>query len=238
MNSLILFQLLSILILPVNGGSVTVNQVNSIEFQRMIRENNGTLLDVRTSPEFSNGHIKDAGQLNYYAFDFKKRLLLLSKNEPVYLYCNTGYRSHRAAEILAINGYKHIYNLQEGIMEWNLQDMPIIIEPDAQPDTENKMEPDEYTMFIQSHPLVFIDFYAPWCAPCRKMIPMIDSLQKKNIGKINIIKVNVDASKKLIKELQIGGVPYLVLYKNGEIVYSHSGLLNKEKLVEIFESIN
>lgn len=217
------------------GQNTAIKQSNSIEFEKLIKDSSGTLIDVRTLGEFKNGHIADAGQLNYYAFDFKQKLLLLPKNQPVYLYCNTGYRSQRAAEILLENGYTEVYNLAHGIMEWSLQNLPVVIEPDAKPDTENKMEADEFKALIQSEKLVFVDFYAPWCAPCRKMMPMIDSLKTEYYGKITIVKINVDASKKLAKELGIVGVPYLVLFYKGIAEYSHNGLISRGKLEKIFE---
>ncbi len=213
-----------------------IKQLDPSEFKEMVKGEKGSLLDVRTSSEFANGHIKDAGQLNYYASDFKKRLLMLPKNQPVYLYCNTGYRSQKAAEIMAQNGYKQIYNLEHGIMAWNLNSLPVVVEPDAKPDTENKMEPDEFFAFVNTHSLTFVDYYAPWCGPCRQMMPIIDLLQAEYKNKVNIIKVNADASSKLVKEQKISGVPYFVLYKNGEVVFTHSGLLTREKIVEILES--
>jgi thioredoxin len=213
-----------------------IKQLDPSGFQAKVLSEKGSLLDVRTPSEFSNGHIKDAGQLNYYASDFKKRLLMLPKNQPVYLYCNTGYRSQRAAEILAQNGYKDVYNLERGIMAWNLNSLPVIVEPDAKPDSENKMEPDEFFAFVHTHSLTFVDYYAPWCGPCRQMMPVIDLLQAEYKNKVDIIKVNADASSKLVKEQKISGVPYFVLYKDGKIIYTHSGLLTREKLIEIFES--
>jgi len=220
--------------LTVCGQTPVVKQLSSAEFDRIIKDSAGTLLDVRTMGEFKNGHIKEAGQLNYYALDFRQKLLLLPKDQPIYLYCNTGYRSQRAAEILVENGYKNLYNLEHGIMEWNLKNLPVIIEPDAKPDTENKMEPDEFLALINSDRLVFIDFYAPWCAPCRKMMPMMDSLKIDYKDKVSIVKINVDASKKLMKELGIVSVPYLVLYRKGIILFSQNGLITRQELENKF----
>ena len=194
------------------GQGETINQVVSEKFHELINEHNGVLLDVRTAQEFKNGHIPGAGNLNYYAFDFRKKLVLLPENQPIYLYCNTGYRSEKAAKFLIENGYTDVYNLQYGIMEWELVDLPLDIEPDASPDTENKMEPEQYYRIIESETLVFFDFYAPWCGPCRKMMPMIDSLKVDYHPQIKMYKVNVDASKKLVKELQLASVPYLALF--------------------------
>jgi thioredoxin len=209
-------------------------QVNPVEFHELIFKPGGVLLDVRTQMEFKNGHIKNSGQLNYYSFDFKKKLLLLPKDEPIYLYCNTGYRSEKAARYLVENGYKSVYNLQHGIMDWELQNLPVFVDPDATPDTDNKMELAEYKQILQSGKPVFIDFYAPWCGPCRKMMPMMDSLKVEYHEKINIVKINVDASKKLAKELGLKGVPYLVFYKNGNLVYSKNGAVAREELTGIF----
>lgn len=220
----------------VSGGNSTINQLSSSKFHELTVKNKGTLLDVRTEPEFANGHIPDAGQLNYYALDFRKKLLLLPKNQPVFLYCNTGYRSQKAAEILVENGFTKVYNLQQGIMEWDLQNLPVIVEADARPDTENKMEPDEFNALIKSDIPVFVDFYAPWCGPCRQMMPMIDNMKSEYSGRIKVIKINADASKKLIKELHISGVPYLVLYKNGGASFAHNGLMTKSDLTKVLES--
>jgi len=211
-----------------------VFQVNSIEFKKLIEKENGTFLDVRTKSEFSAEHIENSGQLNYYALDFKKKLLLLPKDQAIYLYCNTGYRSQKAAEYLVKKGYKNVYNLEHGIMEWNLQELPVIEGDKSLLGKENMMSVYEYSRLISSDTVVFIDFYAPWCAPCRKMMPMIDSLKTEYHGKVKIVKVNADVSKKLVKELKLFGVPYLVLYKNNEKLYERSGMSNREELIKEF----
>jgi thioredoxin 1 len=129
-----------------------------------------------------------------------------------------------------------VYNLEHGIMEWELNDLPVVIDPNAEPDTDNKMEYAQYTQLIDSSDPVFIDFYAPWCSPCRKMMPFIDSLKVDYHNKIDIVKVNVDASKKLVKELKISGVPYLALYDKGELVFSKNGTISREDLTSIFDN--
>jgi len=96
------------------GQEASVNNVNSNEFSELISGNMGVLIDVRTTSEFKNGHIPDAGNLNFYAFDFRKKLTLLPEDQPIYLYCNTGYRSEKAAKILAESGYGQVYNLAPG----------------------------------------------------------------------------------------------------------------------------
>lgn len=232
-SSLILIVLTSFIIF---AQEAEIKEVNPSQFEQLIKKSGGVLLDVRTQSEYKNGHIINSGQLNYYAFNFSKKLLLLPKNEAIYLYCNTGYRSKKAAKILLKNGYKNVYNLAHGIMDWESQNLPIKIDPDARPVTNNKMEFTEYTKIIQSKKPVFIDFYAPWRGPCRQMMPMIDSLKVEYHSEINIVKVNVDASKKLVKELKLGGVPFLLLYENGKLLYSKNGAVSREEITKVFES--
>jgi len=173
--------------------------------------------------------------LNYYALDFKRKLSLLPADEPIYLYCNTGYRSDKAAEFLVKNGYKNVYNLRHGIMEWELMSLPVIVEPDADPDTDNKMLPDQFYALQGSESLVFFDFYAPWCGPCREMMPMIDSLKVEYHERVKIYKVNVDASKKLVKDLRLIGVPYLELQHKGKALFSRNGAISRNELSGLLE---
>lgn len=129
-----------------------------------------------------------------------------------------------------------MYNLQYGIIDWNRQKLPIIVSPNAKPVTKNRLNPEEFSKLIGSDNLVFVDFYTPWCAPCRKMMPMIDDLKREYKDKISIVKINADAGKELVREQNIRGVPYLILYKNGKNVFTHNGLISREKLVDTFNS--
>lgn len=235
MNRIKILFISAITLFSFTSKSQDYYNLDSEDFRNIIEKNKGTLLDVRTSSEFENGHIEESGQLNYYALDFRNKLLLLPKNEPIFLYCNTGWRSKKAAEILADNGYTRVYNLEKGIMDWELNDYPVTVSPNTKADTKDKMEIDEYKALINSDELVFIDFYAPWCGPCRKMMPYIDELQKEYKHKVRVVKINADASKKLVKEIRVASVPYLVMYKNGKKVYEHSGLEQKKDLEKVFQ---
>ena len=121
-------------------------------------------------------------------------------------------------------------------MEWNLHNFPVVRESKAKINEKNKFEPEQFQDLLNSDSLIFIDFYAPWCAPCRKMMPMIDSLQIEYHNRIKIVKINSDASKKLIKKLQIVSVPYMILYHKKNIIFSKNGTIEKKDLQAIFDS--
>ncbi len=220
-----------------NKGSI--NQVSPIEFNKQIETNEGIVLDVRTENEFKSGHIKNAIQLNYYAINFKKELLLLSNDKPIYVYCHSGARSKRTCEILNNNGYQNIYNLTYGLLKWDLQELPIEKGTKSKHETKteekNKMTVEQYNNLLKSNDLVFIDFYAPWCKPCIEMMPLIEELEKEYKGKIKIVKINTETSKDLLKKLNISSIPYLIFYNNEKIVFQKAGKVTRNEIVTIFD---
>lgn len=223
---------LQTLLVSIAGQKGKIVQLRSPELDSILRNDTVTLIDVRTGGEYANGHLDGAGQLNYYALDFRQKLLLLPRDIPLYFYCNTGYRSQKAAEFLVENGYDQVYNLESGIMEWNLHDLPVVVEPDARPDVLDKMEPDEFQALVRTDKPVFIDFYAPWCGPCRQMMPMIEDMQQAYRDDVTIVKINADASKKLVKELAIAGVPHFKLFHGGREIFTHTGLITDDQILD------
>jgi len=83
------------------------------------------LVDVRTPEEYENGHIKNAININYYNSDFSSKINKLDKNKPIYVYCKSGYRSGKSAIILKNLGFKTIYDLKGGILNWDDKKLPL-----------------------------------------------------------------------------------------------------------------
>jgi len=79
---------------------------------------------------------------------------------------------------------------------------------------------------------VLVDFWAPWCMPCRMMAPILEELSEDLSGKIKIAKVNTEdgANQDLAVEYQIQSIPNMKLFKGGKIIAEFIGLRNKETL--------
>ncbi len=75
-----------------------------------------------------------------------------------------------------------------------------------------------------------VDFWAPWCGPCRMMSPIIDSLSEKYKDQVKIGKVNVDDSASIAAKYNIASIPTLIFFKNGEPVHTFTGATTESDL--------
>jgi len=83
--------------------------------------------------------------------------------------------------------------------------------------------------------LVFVDFWAAWCGPCRRMAPILDEIATEYKDSVKIGKVNVDNYKKFSIDKGIQALPTIVVYKDGKEVDRIMGLVSKDKLVEVIK---
>jgi thioredoxin-like negative regulator of GroEL len=79
---------------------------------------------------------------------------------------------------------------------------------------------------------VLIDFYADWCAPCKKMKPYLDEIAKDMVGTVILITINADENRQLCKDLKIDALPVLQIYKNKCIVWTNTGYISKEEVIK------
>ena len=83
---------------------------------------------------------------------------------------------------------------------------------------------------------VLLDFWAPWCGPCRAVGPIIDELAKEYEGKVHVVKMNVDENPATPTKFGIRAIPTLVVFKNGETVEQITGAVTKVAMKELLDS--
>jgi thioredoxin 1 len=77
---------------------------------------------------------------------------------------------------------------------------------------------------------VLVDFWAPWCGPCKMLAPTVDALATDYAGRVRVVKVNTDVSRKAAMNYRIEGIPTLLLFKGGQPVERVVGLQPKDRL--------
>ncbi len=88
---------------------------------------------------------------------------------------------------------------------------------------------------LQSDMPVLVDFWAPWCGPCKMLTPIIDDLAKEYDGKVKVTKVNVDDNQELAAKFNIKGIPTIMVFKGGEAVSTLVGMQPKEQLAKALD---
>lgn len=83
--------------------------------------------------------------------------------------------------------------------------------------------------------VVLVDFWAEWCAPCRRLAPTVDQLAEEYTGRITVAKVNIDENPVVPSKFMIRGIPTLLLFKNGDLKETVVGLAGKDDLARLLD---
>ncbi len=225
----LLFLLPLIILFSCNGQS---NQTLEAKvFSAKIQaENNPVILDVRTPEEFSGGYIAGAINIDYNSDDFSKKVNKLNKEETVYIYCLSGGRSGNGAKEMRESGFKNVVELKGGILKWKAAGLALT---PGNAGAKPSMSMEDFKKLTTDTVPVLVDFSAPWCGPCRKMLRMLAELSKEQQGKMKLVTINIDEHTQLTEQLGVTEIPVFVVYKNGVETARIKGLQTKEELLKI-----
>ena len=187
------------------------------------------MLDVRTPGEYQSGHLSNALLADWNNDkEFELRAKALDKSKPAYTYCLSGARSSAATDWLRQNGFT-AYNLTGGISAWKRADKPV-----EQAAAVKQITMQEYMAQIPIDKTVLVDFSAVWCAPCKKMAPVLDSLVLTHGDKFVLVKIDGGEQTDICKELNIDGFPTFIIYKQGKEVWKKQGLTDMKAFLQYF----
>jgi len=88
-----------------------------------------------------------------------------------------------------------------------------------------------FDQLIKSETPILVDFWAPWCGPCHQLSPIIQQVASDLTGKLKVIKINADKNASLINKYQIKGIPTMILFKNGKLVWRQTGVIGKQQII-------
>jgi rhodanese-related sulfurtransferase len=198
--------------------------LNAAAYKEAIAAKNIQVLDVRTAAEFNGGHIQNALQANWLdQKEFTDRTQHLDKNLPVYVYCQAGARSASAQAALEAKGYK-VINLEGGMSNWKMSGFPV----DGAGD-KAQMRVEDLNTTTSSNKIVLVEVGADWCPPCRKMLPVLETLKQKPAAPFYFLRVDGGNDIEVMKSLNAEGLPTFILFKNGKEIWRQEGLVTVEE---------
>ncbi len=233
----ILFIFSTILLLACNSN---IKSISADDFYNEIQTNNGKIIDVRTAEEYSNGYIQGATNIDFKSDNFSQSFNDINKDEKIYLYCLKGVRSENAAKKLSGMGFKNVVSLAGGIEAWQTAKLPLIMpERIAESNTPNlalkKYRLTEFDSIIKSKKLVFVDFNATWCGPCKAMQPYVDKIKEERAEEVTVLSIDTDVNPELSKRYSISSIPAIYLFKKGKVLTNIIGGQSEIKLNEFVD---
>lgn len=94
-----------------------------------------------------------------------------------------------------------------------------------------------FSDLIRGEKPVLVDFYADWCGPCKTLAPILKEVKGELGDRLRVVKVDVDRNQQVAARYQVRGVPTMILFQNGKVLWRQSGVLPKPELLRALEPL-
>lgn len=209
------------------------NELPAARFKNMLDSiKDKTLLDVRTLDEYVAGHLSNAWNIDWNSDTFDVAVSKIDKTKPVFVYCMAGSRSAAAAERLRHMGFEVVYELRGGIQKWRIAGLPE--EAGAK---RKEMSQRDLEAVLNTDKIVLVDFYAPWCIPCKQMEPSIKEIAQEYETTVKVFRIDADIHRQLAIDLGVEELPTFLIYHKQQLIWRGTGFQQKSDLEAVLKSI-
>ncbi|MDR1950966.1 MAG: hypothetical protein LBP96_01905 [Bacteroidales bacterium] len=209
-----------------------IRVVSHEEFEElMIITEREQLIDIRTPEEFEKSRIRGARNMDVRNSNFRKEIEELDKKKPVLVYCFVELRSRSSEKYFEDAEFETVYMLGGGLNAWSKAGKPVEIDLSGVGELSIK----DYDSLVSKKGYVLVNFFAQWCAPCRKMSPILDELTKTYPDEFKLVTLDFDQNRLLANEKNIKSLPCIIIFKNGEKIWETFDETSREELVKVLD---
>lgn len=99
----------------------------------------------------------------------------------------------------------------------------------------NEDQFEEKVLIASSSSLILVDFWAPWCGPCKQLTPLLEKIINTAKGKVNLVKINIDENQQIASQMRVQSIPAVFAFKDGQPVDAFQGVIPEKKIIEFIE---
>ncbi|MDQ6529897.1 thioredoxin domain-containing protein [Flavobacterium sp. LHD-85] len=197
-------------------------------YSKIKSQKNPQIVDARTSEEFALNHIEGAVNFNLQSENYIQSVAKLDKSKPVFIYSIGAGRSVALEKELLKNGFSEAYSLEGGIANWIGNGKPFYS------NLKSKLSLAEFNKTIAENKTVLVDIGSKYCAPCKKVKPILETIRSEYGSNLKIIEIELEDSPQVIADLKTVKVfPTLILYENGKIIFKKEGITDLKNEVDV-----
>ena len=99
----------------------------------------------------------------------------------------------------------------------------------------NEDQFEEKVLIASSSSLILVDFWAPWCGPCKQLTPFLEKIINTAKGKVKLVKINIDENQQIASQMRVQSIPAVFAFKDGQPVDAFQGVIPEKKIIEFIE---